>query len=439
MPETPQGGVRVETVAAGSPAMRAGIGRGDRIVSVSGEPVADLLDLHFLTSRSRFRLRWVDSSGETREKGFRPAGEGLGIHPEPIRVRRCRNRCVFCFVHQLPRGLRRSLYVKDEDVRLSFLHGQYVTFSDITEEETRKILAYRLSPLYVSIHTTDSGLRRKMLGNAGAADVLEVMKQLIRGGIVLHGQIVVCPGVNDGDELERSLRTLSTLRPGLATVAVVPVGLTAHRQGLPPLRPVSRREAGETLAMLARIRRESVPAGEEPFAAAADEYYLIAGERIPGRKAYGSFAQIGNGVGLLRQFLDGGKALFRKRAWPRAEEGGTVVTGLSARRHVKDFLEEFSRRSGARFDPLPVENRLMGRSVTVTGLLGGRDIAEAVKKRKAVKVYLPSVTLRDAGDILLDNLSPGDIARETGAEVRIFDATPRGFFRAVHNPETSII
>jgi putative radical SAM enzyme (TIGR03279 family) len=439
MPERTQEGVRVESVAAGSLAMRAGIGRGDRIVSVSGEPVADLLDLHFLTSRGRFRLRWVDSAGGTREKELRPAGAGLGIHPEPIRVRRCRNRCVFCFVHQLPRGLRRSLYVKDEDVRLSFLHGQYVTFSDITEAETRKILRYRLSPLYVSIHTTDSGLRRKMLGNAGAADILGVMKRLIRGGIVLHGQIVVCPGVNDGDELVRSLRSLLPLRPGLATVAVVPVGLTAHRQGLPPLRPVSRREAKETLAMLGRIRREAFTPGEEPFAAAADEYYLIAGERIPGRKAYGSFAQIGNGVGLLRQFIDGGKALFRKSPWPRASVGGTVVTGLSARRHVEDFLDEFSRRSGARFDPLPVENRLMGRSVTVTGLLGGRDIAEALKKRKTLKVYLPSVTLRDAGDILLDNVSPGDIARETGVEVRIFEATPRGFFHAVYNPETSII
>ena len=439
MLERTEGGVRVESVAAGSPAMRAGIGRGDRIVSVSGKPVGDLLDLHFLTSGGRFRLRWVDSAGGTREREFRPAGAGLGIHPEPIRVRRCRNRCVFCFVHQLPRGLRRSLYVKDEDVRLSFLHGQYVTFSDITEEETRKILRYRLSPLYVSIHTTDTDLRRKMLGNSEAADILGVMKRLVREGIVLHGQIVVCPGVNDGGELERTLRTLLPLRPGLATVAVVPVGLTAHRQGLPPLRPVSRAEAGETLAMLGRIRRESATKGEDPFAAAADEYYLIAGERIPGRKAYGSFPQIGNGVGLLRRFLDGGKALFRKSSWPRAGDGGTVVTGLSARRHVKDFLEEFSRRSSARFDPLPVENRLMGRSVTVTGLLGGRDITEALKNRNASKVYLPSVTLRDAGDILLDNVSPGDIARETGAEVRIFDATPRGFFRAVYNRETSII
>ncbi|MGE5753695.1 MAG: PDZ domain-containing protein, partial [Deltaproteobacteria bacterium] len=228
-------GVTVESIAKGSLAQRAGIVSGDRVLSVSGEPVEDLLDLHFLTSRARFRLQWADSRGETREREFRPGGAGLGIHPEPIRVRRCRNRCVFCFVHQLPRGLRRSLYIKDEDVRLSFLHGQYVTFSDVTEEETRKILRYRLSPLYVSIHTADAELRRKMLGNPRAADILEVMKRLIRGGITLHGQIVVCPGINDGSELARTLEALTALRPGLATVAVVPVGLTSHRAGLPPL------------------------------------------------------------------------------------------------------------------------------------------------------------------------------------------------------------
>jgi len=165
--------------------------------------------------------------GGRPEKGISPAGETPGILPEPIRVRRCRNRCIFCFVHQLPQGLRRTLYVKDEDVRLSFLHGQYVTFSDLSEEEAAKIVRYRLSPLYVSIHTTDPQLRRRMLGNPRAADVMRVMRRLIRAGIVLHGQIVVCPGVNDGAELARTLRQLSGLRPGLRTVAVVPVGLTS--------------------------------------------------------------------------------------------------------------------------------------------------------------------------------------------------------------------
>ncbi|HLN90237.1 MAG TPA: DUF512 domain-containing protein, partial [Patescibacteria group bacterium] len=289
---TSRNGVRVEAVTPGSPAERAGIVAGDRILSVSDHPVEDLLDLHFLTSRNRFTLAWRDASGAGRKKEFRLRGETPGIFPEPIRVRRCRNRCIFCFVHQLPKGLRRSLYVKDEDVRLSFLHGQYVTFSDLSEEETAKIVRYRLSPLYVSIHTTDPELRRRMLGNPRVNDVMAVMRRLIRHGIALHGQIVVCPGLNDGSELVRSLRELSGLRPGLRTVAVVPVGLTSHRAGLPPLRPVTRGEAGETIDLLRALGREFGKGEDgEPFAVAADEYYLKAGRDVPGRVSYGSFAQ----------------------------------------------------------------------------------------------------------------------------------------------------
>ncbi len=423
-------GVRVDSVAADGLAGPAGIRPGDRILSVSGKPVEDLLDLHFLTSGSRFVVRWKDSSGEVREKAFRPAGKPLGIAPEPIRVRRCRNRCIFCFVHQLPKGLRSALYVKDEDVRLSFLHGQYVTFSDLSEEETRKIVRYRLSPLYVSIHTTSPGLRRRMLGNPGARDVMDAMRRLTRAGIVLHGQIVVCPGINDGEELSRTLRELSTLRPGLRTVAVVPVGLTSHRAGLPPLRPVTRKEAGETLDLLRGYRMES---GGEPFAMAADEYYLLAGREIPGRKAYGSFAQIGNGVGLLRAFRDDSAVLFRRKRWAAADApGGTVVTGRSAAGIVSEFLLEFSRRAGAPFRPVPVTNRLMGESVTVTGLLGGKDIVSAVGRNVRGPLFIPSVTLRDAGDIFLDGLSPEDVSRRVGAEVRVFEPTPRGFHEAVY-------
>ena len=431
-------GVRVESVARDSPAERAGISMGDTILSVEGEPVFDLLDLHFLTSRKRFLLRWVTRRGEGRERLVRTEGNPLGVFPEPVRIRRCRNRCIFCFVHQLPKGLRGSLYVKDEDVRLSFLHGHYVTFSDISEEEIRKIIRYRLSPLYVSIHTTDNTLRRRMLGNPHAADVMSVMSRLVEAGIVLHGQIVVCPGINDGAELARSLTALSGLRPGLSTVAVVPVGLTSHRRGLPPLRAVSRDEATATLSLLERMRRSLGGPNGEPFAVAADEYYLLAGVKIPGRGAYGSFAQIGNGVGLLRRFKDDSRALFRRRRWEPVNAGGTVVSGISPRNYIADFIREFSERAGARFVHLPVENRLMGKSVTVTGLLSGKDILSALRKKGGARVYLPSVCLREAGDLFLDNLSPADIARETGAAVHLFEPTPLGFYETVRNITESI-
>lgn len=354
-----------------------------------------------------------------------------GLVPEPVRVRRCRNRCIFCFVHQLPKGMRKSLYLKDEDVRLSFLQGNYVTFSDVTEGELAKILRYRLSPLYVSIHTTNPELRKHMLGNPRARDVMEVMRRLVSAGIVLHGQIVVCPGVNDGEELRNTLRNLQELRPGLATVAIVPVGLTSHRRELFPLRAVHPGEAQRTLRMLSILRKELGNDGVEPFLQAADEYYLLAGRSIPGNAAYGSFAQLGNGVGLLRRFLDESASLFRRRRWPRADRGGSVITGRSPQGVVSRFLREFSRRVAAPFRMIPVENRLFGNSVTVTGLLGGRDILSALKGSRPERIYIPSVCLRETGDLFLDNLSPGELTRETGAEVRLFDPTPRGFSRAV--------
>jgi len=426
-------GVRVDSVSAEGLANKAGIRSGDRILSVSGEPVEDLIDLHFLTSKTRFTLRWRSFSGKTREKAFRASGTPLGIIPEPVRVRRCRNRCIFCFVHQLPAELRPALYVKDEDVRLSFLHGQYVTFSDLSEGEIRKILAYRLSPLYVSIHTTSPELRRRMLGNPRARDVMEVMRRLTREGIVLHGQIVVCPEINDGEELSRTLRELSVLHPGLRTVAVVPVGLTSHRAGLPPLRPVTMDEARETLGRINDFRRGSGRGTDgEPFAMPADEYYLLAGRKVPGRKAYGSFPQLGNGVGLLRSFLDDSKGLFRRKRWPDGASGGTVVTGIAAREYVARFLEKFSGKSGVPFRLVPVPNRMLGESVTVTGLLSGRDILSALGRNVQGPLYIPSVTLRDAGDVFLDGLTPGEISRGTGAEVRMFEPTPRAFRESVY-------
>ncbi|GAB4371857.1 MAG: DUF512 domain-containing protein [Deltaproteobacteria bacterium] len=424
-------GVRIVGVLPESPAHRIGIRTGDRVLSVSGKTVGDLLDLHYRTSRRRFRIRWVDGSGTVRERGVTPGGKPLGLLPEPVRVRRCRNRCIFCFVHQLPKGMRKSLYVKDEDVRLSFLQGNYVTFSDVTEEEIGRILRYRLSPLYVSIHTARPDLRRRMLGNPHARDVLPVIRRLVSAGITLHGQIVVCPGINDGEELLHTLRTLASFRPGLATVAIVPVGLTAHRFGLPPLRPVRPEEARETLRRIASLRRELRDYGEEPFLQAADEYHLLAGRRIPGTKAYGSFAQLGNGVGLLRRFLEESRSLFRRKRWPSADRGGTVITGRSARDTVGRFLEEFSRRSRARFRMVAVKNRLFGPGVTVTGLLGGTDILSALEGKRPGRIFLPSVCLREAGDLFLDDRTPEELSRRTGAEVRLFDPTPRGFFRAV--------
>jgi len=429
-------GVLVQAVAPGSAAAAAGIRPGDRILEAAGNAVADLVDLHFFTTGRRVLLRWASPAGEVREARLVTGEKGLGITPEPIRPRRCRNRCMFCFVHQLPPGLRQSLYVKDEDVRLSFLHGHYVTLSDATEEDLSRIVRYRMSPLYVSVHTTDPLLRRRMLGNPRAADVMEVLNRLVRAGIVVHGQIVVCPGLNDGRELDRTLRDLASLGPGLRTVAVVPVGLTAHRRGLPPLRPVTPAEARATLALVERVYRAhgGVAARGEPFVTAADEYYLLAGRPVPGRSRYGSFAQLENGVGLLRLFLDAARALLRRQRWPTELHGGTVVTGTAAAPFVEWFLAALGARTGNVFRALPVPNRLFGGQVNVTGLLSGADIVRAGRGRVRGTLFLPSVCLREGGDLFLDGMSPADVGRRLGVPVAIFDPTPRGLLEAASRP-----
>ena len=216
-------------------------------------------------------------------------------------------------------------------------------------------------------------------------------------------------------------------------MAVVPVGLTSHRAGLPPLRPVTREQARETLDLLRTLGKElKNSASGEPFAVAADEYYLMAERNVPGRRSYGSFAQIENGVGLVRRFRDDAASLYRRKRWPRGAAGGTVVTGRSASRLIAGFLEEFSSRAEARFVAMPVSNHLMGESVTVTGLLGGNDIATAVRGHVRGTLYIPSVTLRDAGDLFLDGLSPEEVSRRIGAPFALFEPTPKGFFDAVY-------
>ncbi|HEY5997007.1 MAG TPA: DUF512 domain-containing protein, partial [Candidatus Deferrimicrobiaceae bacterium] len=262
-------------------------------------------------------------------------------------------------------------------------------------------------------------------------DIRDVMRQLVRKGITIHGQIVACPGVNDGPVLERTLSDLMAFRPGLATVAVVPVGLTSHRAGLPALRGVTRDEAASTIDLVDRIRKEAGENDGEPFVMAADEYYLLAGRAVPGRRLYGSYSQIENGVGLIRSFLDEANALFRRKRTRSPGRGGVVVTGVSPIGVVRTFLERYADAASARFEAIPVPNRLMGPSVTVTGLVSGSDIVAALGKKRVERLFVPAVMLRDGGDLFLDGMTPAGLARATRSEVVLFEPTPSGFHDAV--------
>ncbi|MDR7402935.1 MAG: DUF512 domain-containing protein, partial [Armatimonadota bacterium] len=302
------GGGTIASVRPGSWAARAGLGKGDVVLSVNGQPLQDVLDYRYLCAEPHVRLEVRRPDGtvlllETEKD----VDQDLGISFTAATfdgIRRCRNRCLFCFVDQMPGGLRPGLYVKDDDYRHSFLYGNYITLTGLRADDWQRIRRLRLSPLYVSVHTTNPVLRARLMGTPRAAPIMDRLRRLAEEGIRFHAQVVLCPGWNDGPELERTGRDLAGLYPAVESVAAVPVGLTAHRQGLPPLRGYTAAEARAVLAQVDTLRAENMSRLGTPLLYAADEFYALAGRPIPAARYYGDFPQLENGVGLVRRFLD---------------------------------------------------------------------------------------------------------------------------------------
>ena len=433
-------GVVVARVAARGAAERAGLRAGDRILAINGEPLRDVIDFHFHAGEERLRLG-VEREGRAHTLHLvrRPAGLGLELEPpRPAEIATCANKCVFCFIHQLPKGMRKSLYVKDDDFRLSFLHGNYITLTDLEEAELERIEAQRLSPLYVSVHATDPDLRHALLGQPRVRrELLPVMERLAKAGIAMHAQIVLCPGRNDGAQLERTVHELARLHPAVPTVAVVPVGLTRHRERLPDLRAVTLEEA----AVLVRTIEEwqgafQVSLGTR-FVWAADELYLKSGLPLPPARAYEGFAVAEDGIGLVRRFED---AFARAIARPPAPLGRprrvTVVTGQMFAPRMRALLDRV-RVDGLTVSLAPIANDFFGRGIGVAGLLTGRDIqiqlaqAACGTGELGDEVLLPAVTLRDGAGVFLDDLTPADLAGALGVPVTAVEPDAPAFLAAL--------
>ena len=408
-------GVQTDSLAA-----QVGIRVGDDLEAINGHPVRDVLDYWF----------WMEDEGgilELRRDGkvFRIQveevdGRDLGLAFEEMRVRRCGNRCVFCFVDQLPPGMRPALYVKDEDYRLSFLHGSYITLTDVSSDDVERIVEQRLSPLYISVHATDPRVRRAILGRRSGGDVLAPMRRLAEAGIAMHTQIVLCPGINDGAQLERTVRDLSGLFPQVRSIAVVPVGLTRHREGLTPLRPMSRAEARRCLEEVMGWQEEFLNRFGKRLVYAADECYLTAGFEIPEAEAYEDFPQIENGVGIVRRLVETFEAEERRLPKRLGEQLRlTVVTGRAAEGCLRRMVERLEKVGGLSMRLVGVENRFFGESITVSGLLTGADILAALK-REAVgdAVLLPPNCVNEDG-VLLDDRTPEEMAKVLGVPVEV--------------------
>lgn len=408
---------------------------GDRIVRVNGYAVRDELDVRFYGQTPWIRLTVVRGPDG---KGFSlriPGDELRCLTFEPLRPARCRNRCIFCFVDQLPPGLRSSLYFKDEDYRFSFLYGNFVTLSSLTDAELDRILEQRMQPLYVSVHATEEPARNFMLGRDRSRNILETLRTLAGHGLTVHTQIVLCPGINDGHTLVRTLEDLAALYPSVASIAVVPVGLTRHREkrGLTPLRPVTRKDALEALSIVSGMAGKFWKRYRDPLVHGADELYLRAGLPFPSPDKYGDFPQWENGVGMIASFYAAWRRQKRRRTAELRQAcwDGTVaaVTGELAYPHVKLYLDWLERSRGVRVHLIRVPNRFFGRRVRVAGLVTGEDLVREVKgsRWRGRVIVLPAVMLDRDQKRFLDDVTLSDVEEETGCSAVVFRPDPEGF------------
>lgn len=427
-------GLLIERVEPGSIADELEIEAGDRLLAVNGEELRDIIDYNYHASDDSLLLEVEKADGELWELSVeRGEDERLGLVFPPPKPRRCGNRCVFCFVDQLPKGLRSPLSVKDEDYRLSFLYGNYVTLGNVSEKELSRIREQRLSPLYVSVHATDQELRKRLLGKDSIRPVLDILKELAASRIVMHTQVVLCPGLNDGEALVRTVEDLASLHPFVASLAVVPVGLTSHREGLPELKPVDSAFAAAFLDEWEPKAKELAERLEEPFLFLADEFYVKAGRPFPPLEAYGDLPQIENGVGMVPLFLHEAEEVLAA-AEPLSPIRMTAVTGESPYPFLERFAERLSRQTGVGIEVLAVKNRLFGGGVTVTGLVSGRDLVEALREGKGEgTVLVPEVMLKEGEGLFLDGMTPEDVSHLTGRPVRVVEASPWGLYEGIRS------
>ncbi|MGQ0639425.1 MAG: DUF512 domain-containing protein [Gemmatimonadaceae bacterium] len=395
--------VRVTRVASGSIAEELGIGPGTELVSIGGRALDDFLDWEFLSADESIELEVRQPSGENVVYEIeRELSEPFGLDLEPPTVRRCANRCEFCFIEGLPKGLRKPLYIRDDDYRLSFAYGNFATLSNLKERDYARILEYRLSPLYVSVHATPWEARKKLLNNPRVPNVVEQLTRLAIGGIRFHCQMVIVPGLNDGDVLEQSLADLWAFGGAVMSVAVVPVGLTQFSH-LYTGQSMSPADAGTLLATAERWAERARAERGDAWVCGSDELYILAGRELPSPDFYGEFAQIENGVGAVAHLR--ARVASHVAELPRLDGRRlAVVTGSAMGPILPAILDRLANHTGARFDLIPVVNSLFGPTTTTAGLLVGRDIRAALAERRDVDaVLIPAESINEDGVFLDDD------------------------------------
>lgn len=413
----------IKYVESDSIAEEIGLEAGDTLLEINNTEIKDVLDYRYLINDELITLKILTKQGETVEVEFeKDAYEPLGAEFENSLMDKplhCANKCVFCFIDQLPKGMRESLYFKDDDTRLSFFQGNYVTFTNLSDDEIDRIIRLRISPINISVHTMNPELRVKMLKNPKAARLPEIMKKLCDNGIVMNGQIVLCPGYNDGDELEYTINELYKLNACVKSVSVVPIGLTKHRDGLPQMQPVTKEKAQEIIKQVEKWQEKAIKEIGTGFIYASDEIYLNAEKPIPKAESYHGFPQIENGVGMIaslrEEFLDASND-----ATPSDKSRTvTIVTGVSVYETMKDLTSSISTKfPNIKINTEKIINNFFGEKITVSGLLCGCDIIEQLRgKDLGDSLIITKNMLRDGENVLLDDTTTEDIEKALNCKI----------------------
>ena len=413
---------KISRIEPGSIADELGIEPGDLLLTVNDSVIEDVFDYHFLIHDEELVLLIEKPDGEEWELEIeKDYDEDLGMEFEQglmDEYRSCRNKCMFCFIDQMPEGMRETLYFKDDDSRLSFLQGNYVTLTNMSEHDIDRIIRYHLEPINISFHTTNPELRCKMLHNRFAGEALKKVDRLYEAGIEMNGQIVLCKGINDGEELERSIRDMSRYLPYLRSVSVVPVGLTRYREGLYPLKSFTKEEAKGVLEIIHRWQKKLFKEHGIHFIHAGDEWYLLAEEEIPEEERYDGYLQLENGVGMIRLLREECKEAFQALPGDEKSRRVSMATGLLAYPElcrIADMLKE--KYPGTKVQIYPIRNDFFGEKITVSGLITGGDLIGQLKgKDLGERLLLPCNMFRSEEDVFLDDVTLAEV--EEALQVR---------------------
>ena len=418
----------IASVDRRSPAERAGVRPGEKLIAINGHPVVDVLDYRFFGYDKNPELTLEAPGGGRRTLRLRKSeGEDLGLNFDTYlmdKARSCANHCIFCFVDQMPPGMRETLYFKDDDARLSFLMGNYITLTNLSPREIQRIMDLRISPINVSVHTTDPQLRARMLRHKKAGDSIAVMRRFAQAGIEMNCQIVACPGVNDGPALERTLRDLSEMAPAVSSVAIVPVGLTKYREGLDPLAPYTAEQAGAVIDLVEAFGRKQLEKSGSTFAWCSDEFYLLAGRDLPEKGYYEDMNQLENGVGMLRLLLSQAELALADVPGDLTPRPCTVATGEAAAPFIREILEKARAVCPSlRGNVKAIRNDFFGETITVSGLVTGGDlIAQLRGTDLGRRLLIPSNMLRAGERVFLDDVTVDQVEAELGVPVTVVEA-----------------